>query len=60
MYKLCDSSGYIYDMDMYLGKDRQRVAQHLTAAHTTMTNLTRTVGGGYKLYMDNFSSPSPI
>ena len=59
MYKLCDSSGYIYDMDVYLGKDRQRVAQHLTATHATVTNLTRKVEGvGHKLYMDNFfSSP---
>jgi len=46
-------------MNVYLGKDRQRVAQHLTATHATVTNLTKGVEGlGHKLYMDNFfSSP---
>ena len=59
MFKLCDSTGYTYDMNVYLGKDRQRAAQHLTATHATVTNLTRGVEGvGHKLYMDNFfSSP---
>ena len=46
-------------MNVYLGKDRQRAAQHLTATHATVTNLTRGVEGfGHKLYMDNFF-PSP-
>jgi len=46
-------------MNVYLGKDRQRAAQHLTATHATVTNLKRGVEGfGHKLYMDNFiSSP---
>jgi len=59
MFKQCDSTGYTYDMNVYLGNDRQRVAQHLTATHATVTNLTRGVEGfGHKLYMDNFfSSP---
>ena len=58
VYKLCDSSSYTYDMDVYLGKDRQRVAQHLTTTHATVTNLTRRVEGvGHKLYMDKFFSP---
>ena len=59
MFKLCDSTGYTCDMSVYLGKDRQRAAQHLTATHATVTNLTRRVEGfGHKLYMDNFfSSP---
>ena len=44
-------------MDVYLGKDRQRATQHLTATHATVTNLTRIVEGfGHKLYMDNFFS----
>ena len=45
-------------MNVYLGKDRQRAAQHLTT-HATVTNLTRGVKGfGHKLCMDNFfSSP---
>ena len=59
MFKLRDSTGYTYDMNVYLGKDRQRAAQHLPATHATMTNLTRGVKGfGHKLCMDNFfSSP---
>ena len=46
-------------MNVYLGQDRQRVAQHVTATHATVTNLTRGVEGfGHKMYMDNFfSSP---
>jgi len=46
-------------MNVYLGKDRQRAAQHLTATHNTVANLTRGVEGfGHKLYVDNFfSSP---
>jgi len=59
MFKLCDSTGYTHDMNVYLSKDRQRAAQHLTATHATLINLTRGVEGfGHKLYMDNFvSSP---
>jgi len=41
MFKLCDSTGYTYDMNVYLGKERQRAEQHLTVTHTTVTNLTR-------------------
>jgi len=60
VFKLCDSTGYTCDMNVYLGKDRQRTAQHLTATHNTVANLTRGVEGfGHKLYMDNFySSPN--
>jgi hypothetical protein len=49
----------MYDVDVYLGKDRQRMAQQLRATHPTMTNMPRRVEGiGHKLYMDNFfSSP---
>jgi len=59
MFKLCDCTGYTYDMNVYLGKDRQRAAQNLTATHATVTTLTRGVKGfGHNLYMDNFfSSP---
>jgi len=59
MFKLCDSTGYTCDMNVYLGKDRQRAAQHLTATHNTVANLTMGVEGfGHKLYMDIFySSP---
>ena len=41
IFKLCDSTGYTCDMNVYLGKERQRAAQHLTATHETVTNLTR-------------------
>ena len=46
-------------MTVYLGRDRQRTAQHLTATHTTVSELTKKIQGrGHKLYMDNyFSSP---
>jgi len=59
MFKLRNSTRYTYDMNVYLGKERQREAQHLTATLATVTNLTRGVEGfGHKLYMDNFfSSP---
>jgi len=59
IFKLCDSTGNTYDRNVYVGKDRQRVAQHLTATHNTVANLTRGVEGfGHKQYMDNFfSSP---
>jgi hypothetical protein len=32
---------YIYDTDVYLGKDRKLAAPHLTATQATTTNLTR-------------------
>jgi len=59
IFKLCDSTGYTCDMKVYLGKDRQRMAQHVTATHATVTELTRKIEGrGHNLYMDSFfSSP---
>ena len=53
MFKLCDSTGYTYDMNVYLGKDKG------WRTHNTVANLTKGVEGfGHKLYMDNFfSSP---
>jgi len=59
IYKLCDETGYTYDMTVYLGRDRRRTAQHLTATHATVSELTKKIQGrGHKLYMDNsFSSP---
>ena len=46
-------------MKVYLGKDRQRTVQHVTATHATVTELTRKIEErGHKLYMDSFfSSP---
>ena len=59
IFKLCDSTGYTYDMKLYRGKDRQHTAQHVTATHVTATEQTKKIkGSGHKLYMDNFfSSP---
>jgi len=35
MLKLCNSTGCTYDMNINLGKNRQRAAQHLTTTHAT-------------------------
>jgi hypothetical protein len=35
IYKLCDETGYTYNMTVYLGRDRQRTVQHLTATQAT-------------------------
>ena len=56
-----DCSGYTYNMNVYLGKERQRAEQHMTATCSTMTNLTKGVKGfGHKLHMDNFVSSSDL
>jgi len=59
LFKICDLTGYTYDMKVYLGNDRQHTAQDVTATHATVTELTRKLDGhGQKLYKDNFfSSP---
>jgi hypothetical protein len=59
IFKLCDATGYTYDMEVYLGKDRQRARTDMTATPAMVKQLTRRVKGhGHKLYMDNyFSSP---
>lgn len=46
-------------MKVYLGKDRQRMAQHMIATHVTVTELMRKIEGrGRRLYIDIFfSSP---
>lgn len=57
MFKLCNSTGYTFDMKVYLGKERQHVAHDVTTAHITVKDLTRRVEGcGHKLYMENFFS----
>jgi hypothetical protein len=43
IFKLCKSTGYTYDMKVYLGKDRQCTPQHLIATHATVTEMMRTV-----------------
>ena len=59
IYKLCDETGYMYDIAVYFGRDRQCTVQRLTATHATLSELTKKIQGhGHKLYMDNsFSSP---
>jgi len=53
IFKLCDSTGYMYDMKE--GQTAHSTAQHVTATHATVTELTRKIEGrGHKLYMDNF------
>jgi hypothetical protein len=46
-------------MTVYLGRDRQRIAQNLTVTRATVSELTEKIEGrGYNLYKDNcFSSP---
>jgi uncharacterized protein (UPF0332 family) len=58
IHKLCDETGYAYDMKVYVGKDRQQRVQDLTASPATVTELTKKVQGrGHKLYINNFSLP---
>jgi len=59
IYKLCDESGYMYDMRVYLGRDSHSATDDMTATHTIVRLLTSRVEGvGHKLFMDNFfSSP---
>ena len=48
-------------MTVYLGRDRQHTAQHLTATHATVSELTKKIQGhGHKLYMDNYFSSSDL
>jgi len=36
IYKLCDETGYTYDLTVYLGRYRQRTTQNLTATHASV------------------------
>jgi len=33
IYKICDATSHTYDMNVYLGKDKQNVTQTMTATH---------------------------
>ena len=59
IYKLCDESGYTYDMKVYLGRNSRSATDDMTETHATVRHLTcRVEGLGHKLFMDNFfSSP---
>ena len=55
IYKLCDESGYTYDMKVYLGSDSHFATDDTTATHATVRHLTcRVEGLGHTLFMDNF------
>jgi hypothetical protein len=50
IYKLCNISGYTYNMDVYLRKNRTRATADMTSTHATVRYLTRKVEGrGHKL-----------
>jgi len=36
IYKLCDESGYTYDMKVYLGRDSRSATNDMTATHATV------------------------
>ena len=59
IYKLCDESGYMYDMSVYLGRDSHFSTNDMTATRTTVRHFTSRVEGlGHKILRDNlFSSP---
>ena len=55
IYKLCDESGYTYDMRAYLGKGSHSATDDMTATHAAVRHLTCSVEGlGHKMFMDNF------
>ena len=58
IYKLCDESGYTYDMRVYLGTDSHS-ATDMTVTHATVGHLTSRVQDlGHKIFVDNlFLSP---
>ena len=59
IYKLCDESGYTYDMSVYFGQDSDSATDNMTAAYATVRHLTcRLEGLGHKIFMDKFF-PSP-
>ena len=59
IYKLCDESGYTYDIRVYLGRNSHSTTDNMTATHATVRHFTNRVEGlGQKIFMDNFfSSP---
>ena len=45
IHKLCDESGYTYDMKVYLGKDSHFATDNMTATHANVRHLTCRVEG---------------
>jgi hypothetical protein len=53
IYKLCDESGYTYDMRVYLGTDSYSATYDMTATNATVTYLNSRVEGlGHKIFME--------
>jgi len=48
IYKLCNTTIYTYNMNVYLGKNKQNVTQVMKATHMTVKGVS------HKLYMNNF------
>ena len=40
IYKLCDETGYTYDMSVYLGRDSHIATDYMTATHAIVRHLT--------------------
>lgn len=59
IYKIADELGYTYDMQVYLGKDKNEEKPFCSAAFNVVSEMAKTIKGkGHKLFMDNFfSSP---
>lgn len=59
-YKIYDSKGYTYNINVYLGKDRQYASPCMTTTHTTVNVLIVKLDHvRQKLSMDNLlSSPA--
>jgi hypothetical protein len=43
IYKLCDGSGYTYDMRVYLDRDSHSTTNDITATHATVRRMTSRV-----------------
>jgi hypothetical protein len=55
IYKLCDNSGYTYNMRVQLGKDSRSAIDNMTATHATVRHLTHRVEGlGHKTVHGQF------
>ncbi|PSN52550.1 PiggyBac transposable element-derived protein 4 [Blattella germanica] len=59
LYKLCDKFGYTFNMNIYLGKQRNNADTDITPTHGTVLELIHKIEGkGHKIFMDNyFTSP---
>jgi hypothetical protein len=57
IYKLYDSEGYIYNMSVYLGRDRKHAAARIITTHATVSRLTTRIENlEHRLYIDHFFS----